>query len=199
MSKELIKEKLNKFGSKKEPFLFVISYDLSKFYIEKLSELPTSIKYEFNSKEHHKTKNKKSKLEKTPISFEKYKEKFELLQEEIKKGNSYLLNLTSKTKINIDMSLDEIFENTNAKFKLRYKNLDDDLILEVKGFRDPTGTNERNTILVKQRAENIMKYLKLKGNVSQKIINEGINEIPSNIDFENYPEQARRVIFTWKK
>lgn len=79
------------------------------------------------------------------------------------------------------------------------KNLDDDLILEVKGFRDPTGTNERNTILVKQRAENIMKYLKLKGNVSQKIINEGINEIPSNIDFENYPEQARRVIFTWKK
>ncbi|MBP6715189.1 MAG: hypothetical protein KBA17_08870, partial [Aliarcobacter sp.] len=71
--------------------------------------------------------------------------------------------------------------------------------LEVKGFRDPTGTNERNTILVKQRAENIMKYLKLKGNVSQKIINEGINEIPSNIDFENYPEQARRVIFTWKK
>ena len=76
---------------------------------------------------------------------------------------------------------------------------DDDLSLEVKGFRDPTGTNERNTILVKQRAENIMKYLKLKGNVSQKIINEGINEIPSNIDFENYPEQARRVIFTWKK
>ncbi len=48
------------------------------------------------------------------------------------------------------------------------KNLDDDLVLEVKGFRDPTGTNERNIILVKQRAENIMKYLKLKGNVSQK-------------------------------
>ena len=128
MSFKLIKEKLNKFGSKKEPFLFVISYDLSKFYIEKLSELPTSIKYEFNSKEHNKTKNKKSKLEKSPISFEKYKEKFELLQEEIKKGNSYLLNLTSKTKINIDMSLDEIFENTNAKFKIRYKNLDDDFV-----------------------------------------------------------------------
>ena len=128
MSKELIKEKLNKFGSQKEPFLFVISYDLSKFYIEKLSKLPTSIKYEFNSKEHHKTKNKKSKLEKFPISFEEYKNKFEVLQEEIRKGNSYLLNLTSKTKIYIDTSLDEIFENTNAKFKLRYKNLDDDFV-----------------------------------------------------------------------
>ena len=128
MSKELIKEKLNKFGSQKEPFLFVISYDLSKFYIEKLSKLPTSIKYEFNSKEHHKTKNKKLKLEKFPISFEEYKNKFEVLQEEIRKGNSYLLNLTSKTKIYIDTSLDEIFENTNAKFKLRYKNLDDDFV-----------------------------------------------------------------------
>lgn len=128
MSKELIKEKLNKFGSQKEPFLFVISYDLSKFYIEKLSKLPTSIKYEFNSKEHHKTKNKQSKLEKNPISFEEYKDKFDILQEEIRKGNSYLLNLTSKTKIDIDTSLDEIFENTNAKFKLRYKNLDDDFV-----------------------------------------------------------------------
>ena len=57
MSFKLIKEKLNKFGSKKEPFLFVISYDLSKFYIEKISELQTSVKYEFNTKKNQKTKN----------------------------------------------------------------------------------------------------------------------------------------------
>ena len=129
MSKELIKEKLNKFGLEKEPFLFVLSYDLSKFYIEKLSNLPKTIKFELNSNEHNKSKDiKKSKLEKFPISFEEYKNKFEVLQEEIRKGNSYLLNLTSKTKIDIDTSLDEIFENTNAKFKLRYKNLDDDFV-----------------------------------------------------------------------
>lgn len=128
MSKEQIKEKLNKFGSQKEPFLFVISYDLSKFYIEKLSKLPASIKYDLNSKEHHKHKNSSNKLVKFPISFELYKEKFEILQEEIRKGNSYLLNLTSKTKIDIDISLDEIYENTNAKFKLRYKNLEDDFV-----------------------------------------------------------------------
>lgn len=77
--------------------------------------------------------------------------------------------------------------------------LDEDLILEIRGFRDYTGTIERNAILVKERAENIMKYLKLKGNVSQKLINVGINDIPKNIDEQNYPEQGRRVIFTWKK
>lgn len=77
--------------------------------------------------------------------------------------------------------------------------LDEDLTLEIQGFRDYTGTIERNAILVKERAENIMKYLKLKGNVSQKLINVGINDIPENIDEQNYPEQGRRVIFTWKK
>lgn len=78
-------------------------------------------------------------------------------------------------------------------------NLDEDLVLEIQGFRDFTGTLERNAILVKERAENIMKYLKVKGNVSQKLVNIGINEIPTNIDKENYPEQGRRVVFTWKK
>ena len=128
MSKELIKEKLNKFGSLKEPFLFVISYDLSKFYIEKLSSLPSSIKYELNQKEESSTTSKKSNLEKFPISFDEYKKKFDILQEEIKKGNSYLLNLTAKTKIKIDLSLDEIFENTKSKFKLRFKNQDEDFV-----------------------------------------------------------------------
>jgi outer membrane protein OmpA-like peptidoglycan-associated protein len=79
------------------------------------------------------------------------------------------------------------------------KNLDEDLVLEIQGFRDSSGTIERNAFLVQKRAETIMKYLKLKGNVSQKLVDVGINDIPSNIDLENYPEQARRVIFTWKK
>ena len=80
MSKELIKEKLNKFGSSKEPFLFVLSYDLSKFYIQKLSLLPSSIKFEFDSNEIKNTK-QETILEKFPIDFNQYKTKFDLLQE----------------------------------------------------------------------------------------------------------------------
>ena len=129
MSKELIKEKLNKFGFEKEPFLFVLSYDLSEFYIEKLSLLPSSIKFELNSKEHQKDKIvKKSILNKFPISFEEYKNKFDKLQEEIKKGNSYLLNLTAKTKIETLHSLDDIYENVEAKFKLKFKNDKNDFV-----------------------------------------------------------------------
>ena len=120
MNKEAIKDKINKLGSQKEPFLFVLSYDLEDFYIEKLSQLPQDIKYKLNSKHTSKIKHKTT-LFKEPISFVEYKKKFDFLQEQIKMGNSYLLNLTAKTKIKTQYSLDEIYEQVHSKFKLRFK------------------------------------------------------------------------------
>ena len=127
MNKELIKEKLNKFGSSKEPFLFVLSYDLSKFYIQKLLLLPSSIKFEFDSKEIKRVE-KEISLEKFPINFSEYKKKFDLLQEDIKSGNTYLCNLTAKTKIKTSISLDEIYDLVQSKFKLRFQNNDDNFV-----------------------------------------------------------------------
>ncbi|WP_368031096.1 aminodeoxychorismate synthase component I [Arcobacter sp. s6] len=176
MSKKLIKERLNRFGFEKEPFLFVISYDLSEFYIEKLSNLPKNIKFELNSKEHSKNKKiKKTKLEKFPISFSEYKKSFDYIQEQIKNGNSYLLNLTAKTKIETNLSLDEIYENVDAKFKLRFQNNKDDFVCfsperfveikknkistyPMKGTIDATITNAQDRILgdIKEMAEHTM-------------------------------------------
>ena len=120
MNKEVIKDKLNKLGSLKEPFLFVLSYDLEDFYIEKLSKLPQDIKYKLNSKHTSKTKHQTTLIKK-PISFVEYKKKFDFLQEQIKMGNSYLLNLTAKTKIKTQYSLDEVYDKVHSKFKLRFK------------------------------------------------------------------------------
>ena len=174
MSKDLIKEKLNKFGSLKEPFLFVLSYDLSKFYIQKLSLLPSSIKFEFDSKE---TKNRiqEALLEKFPINFEQYKIKFDLLQEEIKNGNTYLCNLTAKTKIKTSISLDEIYDLVQSKFKLRFQNENDNFVcfsperfIEIKenkiftypmkGTIDASIPNAKEIILkdIKEMAEHTM-------------------------------------------
>ena len=127
MSKELIKEKLNKFGSDKEQFLFILSYDLSKFYIQKLSTLPKNMKFQIDSQVNVELK-RKIVLEKFPITFDEYKKKFDFLQEEIKKGNSYLCNLTAKTKIKTSFGLDEIYENVHAKFKLRFQNKNDNFV-----------------------------------------------------------------------
>lgn len=126
MNKE-IKEKLNKFGLENEPFLFVLSYDLSKFYIKKLKNLPSCIKFEIDLKKQTTSKHK-TKLKKYPISFREYKNKFDLLQEEIKNGNTYLANLTSKTRIKTSFNLDEIYEKVHAKFKLRFCNEEDNFV-----------------------------------------------------------------------
>lgn len=130
MSKDLIKEKLNKFGSSKEPFLFVLSYDLSKFYIQKLALLPSSIKFELNKKENSNDsiKSNQTKIEKFPMLFCEYKKRFDLLQEEIKNGNTYLCNLTAKSEIKTSTTLDEIYEKVEAKFKLRFRNQEDNFV-----------------------------------------------------------------------
>ncbi|WNL15699.1 aminodeoxychorismate synthase component I [Aliarcobacter cryaerophilus] len=110
---------LNKSGSLKEPFLFLISYDLKKTYIEKLQNLSQNIKFEIDSK--NKKNIKDYSLKKYPISFVEYEKKFDLIQDEIKKGNSYLLNLTAQTKIDTNLTLDDIYEASSSLLKLRVK------------------------------------------------------------------------------
>ncbi len=56
-----------------------------------------------------------------PIGFEKYKKAFENVIEEIKRGNTYLLNLTFSSEIKTDCSLLEIFNSAKAPYKLFFK------------------------------------------------------------------------------
>lgn len=97
----------------------MLSYDLTYGVVKPLKNLPSNIKYEINdnvrdSKEY-------LELKKFPLTFALYKKKFDALQEEIKSGNSYLFNLTAKTRVEHPLSLDEIYEKACSKFKLQYK------------------------------------------------------------------------------
>ena len=114
-----LEETLNLYGSKKEPFFFCISFDMTKWEVHNLKDLPKDIKYEINDNLEKSTK--KSLLEKTPVSKIDYKDKFLKIQNEIENGNTYLTNLTSQTKIKTKLSLLELFENSNAKFKLYFR------------------------------------------------------------------------------
>lgn len=127
MNKKEIQNKLNKFGSSKEPFLFLLSYDLNHFFIEKLSNLNNQIKFEINQKSDLRNIHKTS-LQKFPIPFEEYKKKFNYLQEQIRDGNTYLCNLTSKTQIKTEYSLDEIYKNVQSIFKIRFQNEDENFV-----------------------------------------------------------------------
>ena len=115
-----LKKILNNYGSKKEPFFFMISYDLKNYEVIPLKDIPKDIQYKINSKELFSKKNQT--ITKTPISYENYLTKYNSIQNEIKNGNTYLINLTTPTKVNGKLDLKNIYDNANSKYKLLYKN-----------------------------------------------------------------------------
>jgi para-aminobenzoate synthetase component 1 len=60
-------------------------------------------------------------LQKNPLPFELYQQKFEAVIEKIKSGETYILNLTQPTPIQTQLTLKEMYDLANAHYKLRYK------------------------------------------------------------------------------
>ena len=60
-------------------------------------------------------------LDACPPTFEEYREAFHHIKKEIGHGNSYLLNLTFKSSIKTNFSLRDIYQQSNAKYKLYFK------------------------------------------------------------------------------
>jgi len=111
---------LNSFGKRREPFLFICDYKalhVEIFPLDKLSE--NNIEYiideDYIPSLHVET------LQKQSLDFKEYKKKFDFVQEKIKSGDTYLLNLTAQTSIKTSCTLNEIFKKANAHYKLRYK------------------------------------------------------------------------------
>jgi len=117
-------EAINTLGRERTPFLFILSYNKDKIFVQRLDALDDGIFYKMELwRNYGVNKREKSyKFLKSPLEFSQYKKAFDRVIEEIKAGNTYLLNLTFETAIESDLSLEEIFYYAQAKFKLNYKN-----------------------------------------------------------------------------
>ena len=117
---------MNKYGAEKEPFMFIIDFDMKSPEIHKLNSVPPGIKYHtpllsnINSSQIY---TKAVSLKKHPLPFSQYLEAFRNVQKNISFGNSFLLNLTFPTLIETDLTLEEIFNVSVANYKLLYKNV----------------------------------------------------------------------------
>ena len=134
---------ISSLAKNKKPFLFVISYDKSEIFVEELDNIgdiyyklddKSNIEIIKSIKTHH--------LYKNPISFKEYKKSIDRVKNEIKNGNSYLLNLTFKTQIETNLSLKDIFLASNAKFKLYFQDkficFSPERFIEIKGNKIST-------------------------------------------------------------
>ena len=114
---------MNSYGSSGEPFLFIIDFDIKRPEIHKLSELPGGIKVStpiFSNISSGQKNLKPFSLKKYPVSFDNYCKSFTNIHENIKLGNSYLVNLTFPTVVETGLSLEDIFYISYAKYKLLY-------------------------------------------------------------------------------
>lgn len=125
MKKEMFIKQMNDLASKSIPFLFIIDFDISKpVIIDLLSVNNKEILYNINGFSNYlkeKTEHEKLVFKKFPISFDEYKKSFDIVSNNILKGNSYLVNLTKPTLIETNYNIKEIFYFCEAKYKLWFK------------------------------------------------------------------------------
>jgi len=113
-------EKINRLAKEGVPFLFISDFKVENIKVYRLDELEKN-DIEFCICEDFEYKAHSHFLKKKPIAFRAYKQKFQSIIEEIKSGNTYILNLTQPTPIETALSLQEIYSIANAHYKLRVR------------------------------------------------------------------------------
>jgi len=121
----MIFDRMNHLGSSGIPFIFVLDFELKHPVIIPIEEtVPENIFFTINgdaNHEPHAYQKRPVSLEKTPIPYDEYKQAFDRVVDYQKKGYSFLVNLTFQTKLTTDLSLSEIYEISQAKYKLLFK------------------------------------------------------------------------------
>ena len=118
--------RINQFGKKRIPFLFIIDFDMEKPIVLPLNEIDSDeILYSVNGISNINGNNpecaKEIEFKASPVSKERYLTAFNHVQKHIRHGDSFLLNLTMPSKIETNLNLKEIFACSKAKYKLLVK------------------------------------------------------------------------------
>jgi para-aminobenzoate synthetase component I len=116
---------MNYYAENDIPFLFIIDFDIQAPVVIPMDQAAQhGIFYDIDGLTNYRRKDDNGRpiaIGKHPIAFERYKKAFDIVQRNLREGNSFLLNLTFPTPIDINFSLREIFERSSARYKLLFK------------------------------------------------------------------------------
>lgn len=115
--------KMNALGKRAEAFVFLIDFEGNEAHLfspDDHSQLlwKANDRSNFVEKKIHK---KPVTWEITPPSFERYKVGFDLVSRHINAGDTYLLNYTLPTYVNCNLNPEEIFNLSQARYKVLLK------------------------------------------------------------------------------
>ena len=120
---EKFKKQVSRLASNGKPFLFIIDYECKEPLLYSLEEAEENgIFYSINghSNAPELEIDKEIYLKSEAIDKALFTEKFDQALRHINEGDSYLLNLTFPTKLDLDLTLSEIYHLAKAPYKLLF-------------------------------------------------------------------------------
>ncbi len=110
--------KLNEYGKKRKAIFFAVDFELKEWIFE-----DENIEFQLENIKNfdEKSIDKKQDIAALDVDFKEYQKAIQRVKEEIKKGNTYLLNLTFETKLTGSIDFGNIFHKSDAPFKLHVK------------------------------------------------------------------------------
>lgn len=122
ISKAELKAKMNNLGNNRMPFVWGIDYNMSKAFIFENPLLCTDILWEIKGIGNNTRHNAIAKIPQltitSPTDYDAYCRMFATVKAGLMRGDSFLANLTAPTAVSCSGSLRDIFNCSNAPFKL---------------------------------------------------------------------------------
>lgn len=116
--------KMNEMGRKRERFVFLLDFDLKKPLLFPWEESKDLMLWETPDNSNFKANKKHTKSfewEILPVYYGRYQKAFELVKKHIQNGDSYLLNLTMPSRVETNLTLEEIFNLSRAPYRILLK------------------------------------------------------------------------------
>ncbi|MBT8190087.1 MAG: aminodeoxychorismate synthase component I [Bacteroidia bacterium] len=115
---------MNLWGMQRKPFFFMIDFEMADIRLYPLEDLDDDIflktgLFTKENSEYHKTD--LVSLSPRPVNFDSYKKAFDKVLKEINFGNSFLVNLTVKTPVELSGSLLDVYYQSKSLYKLYFK------------------------------------------------------------------------------
>lgn len=120
-----MRDLLNDYGRKRRPCLFVIDFDMKEPFVCPLEDAAGQGVFFAIRGRGNRTPAGPLPAEvvwrRHPVPFDEYKRAFDLVQDELRRGNTYLVNLTFPTPVDTNLDLGQLFDHSLAPFRLWYK------------------------------------------------------------------------------
>lgn len=122
IDKNTLRTQMNRYGQERTPFLWAASYNLEKCFLitdlDSQNEILWQVGSYGNTPALPQNSTSPELRIKNPVSRKEYAEMFSVVMQGLKRGDSFLTNLTAATEVECTGSLTDVFCNSSAPYRL---------------------------------------------------------------------------------